>query len=392
VRVRSPASVADRGAVLRQSRDRKMARSVHAFVRGDVAGFYAMLDASMGKLPDAPALWICGDCHLGNLGPVADSDGVVDIQIRDLDQTMKGHPGIDLIRLGLSLETAARSSVLPGAATSAMIDALAGGYAQALTAGAEPMEPGMVKTLRREALGRRWRHLATERIDDPSARIPRNKRFWSLKPDERAAIDALFRDDAVLPEVLRLAGIKRGRVRVVDAAFWRKGCSSLGTLRFAVLLGVKKRGGHELLALVDIKEAVPPILRSMHDNDALDPATRVVNGARALAPNLGDRMIPAHLLGRPVVLRELKPQDLKLEIAQFSRAEAGQAASYLGFVLGRAHARQLDKEDRKRWAFSFGVTGDKPLAPSWLWSTVVSLAGAFESGYLEHCRTLILGT
>ena len=30
------------------------------------------------------------------------------------------------------------------------------------------------------------------------------------------------------------------RVEVVDAAYWMKGCSSLGRLRFAVLLGVGK--------------------------------------------------------------------------------------------------------------------------------------------------------
>ena len=37
-------------------------------------------------------MWICGDCHLGNLGPIADGEGKVDIQIRDLDQTVIGKP------------------------------------------------------------------------------------------------------------------------------------------------------------------------------------------------------------------------------------------------------------------------------------------------------------
>lgn len=30
-------------------------------------------------------IWICGDCHLGNLGPLAHAKGRVAIQIRDLD-------------------------------------------------------------------------------------------------------------------------------------------------------------------------------------------------------------------------------------------------------------------------------------------------------------------
>jgi uncharacterized protein (DUF2252 family) len=45
-------------------------------------------------------------------------------------------------------------------------------------------------------------------------------------------------------------------VRVLDAACWLKGCSSLGRLRLAVLAGIGKgkAGRH---CLMDVKEAVP---------------------------------------------------------------------------------------------------------------------------------------
>jgi uncharacterized protein (DUF2252 family) len=46
-------------------------------------------------------------------------------------------------------------------------------------------------------------------------------------------------------------------IRVLDAAYWMKGCSSLGRLRYAVILGIGKlpyRG--ESLCLMDIKEAI----------------------------------------------------------------------------------------------------------------------------------------
>ncbi|WP_252719799.1 DUF2252 family protein [Acinetobacter baumannii] len=36
-------------------------------------------------------MWICGDCHLGNLGPLADAKDKVAVQIRDLDQTVIGN-------------------------------------------------------------------------------------------------------------------------------------------------------------------------------------------------------------------------------------------------------------------------------------------------------------
>lgn len=60
------------------------------------------------------------------MGPLAESDGNVDVLIRDLDQTVIGNPAHDLIRLGLSLATLARSSALPGFATARILEAKRG--------------------------------------------------------------------------------------------------------------------------------------------------------------------------------------------------------------------------------------------------------------------------
>ncbi len=64
-------------------------------------------------MPEGPTMWICGDCHIGNLGPVADVHGELVIEIRDFDQTVVGNPVHDLVRLGLSLASAAGGSDLP---------------------------------------------------------------------------------------------------------------------------------------------------------------------------------------------------------------------------------------------------------------------------------------
>jgi len=79
------------------------------------------------RVPEGPRIWICGDCHLGNLGPLSDGQGNVAVQIRDLDQTVVGNPAHDLIRLGLSLATAARGSDLPGVTTAHMIEQMVEG-------------------------------------------------------------------------------------------------------------------------------------------------------------------------------------------------------------------------------------------------------------------------
>ena len=372
-----------------------MARSVHAYVRGNTAKFYEWLSESDagGRVPHGPPVWICGDCHLGNLGPLADENGRVAVQIRDLDQTVIGNPAHDLIRLGLSLASAARGSSLPGVTTARMMEEMIDGYELALgDAGDAAPEPDAVRSVRRRALGRRWKHLARERLADLEPAIPLGRRFWALTPKERAAIEALVGEKAVRRMILSLNGRDADDpVTLVDAAYWRKGCSSLGKLRYAALVAI---GDPEdgALALVDLKEAVPAIAPAAPGAKMpRDPAKRVVAGARALSPFLGGRMHPAQLLERPIVVRELLPQDLKLEIDQFTRREATRAARYLANVVGRAHARQMDEATRKAWCATLrDYRGGGLEAPSWLWNSVVDLLARHESGYLDHCRRYAL--
>jgi uncharacterized protein (DUF2252 family) len=92
-----------------------------------------------------------------------------------------------------------------------------------------------------------------------------------------------------------------------------------------------------------------------------------------------------------VFLRELMPQDLKLEIDQLTRDEAVSAARYLAGVVGRAHARQMDGATRREFRKSLRTRRSKRLdAPPWLWASVVELAAAHEAAYLEHCRAYAL--
>lgn len=389
-------AVDDRATVLREARFAKMALSVHAYVRGNTARFYEWLALSdAGPLvPQGPPVWICGDCHLGNLGPLADSEGRVDILIRDLDQTVIGNPALDLIRLGLSLQTAARSSDFSGVAIARMMDAMADAYLDALVHAEDdaPPEPDVVRTVRRRARSRRWRQLAEERIGDTDPSIPLGKNYWPVDVAERVAVESLFKDKRVRHRVLALTGVDGdGKVRLVDMAYWKKGCSSLGLLRYAALVAVRAKGSKdEKLALVDIKEAVAPLAPIAPGTVMpLDNAERVVAGARALSPHLGDRMIAVRALGRSFFLRELKPQDLKLEIGQFSQSEGFRAATYLAYVVGRSHALQMDSDSRAAWHETLTHhAAVEPGAPSWLWSAIVDLAGWHERGYLEHCRAL----
>jgi uncharacterized protein (DUF2252 family) len=392
-------SYPDRVAILRAHQRLKMARSAHAYVRGATKNFYDWLETSNGHaIPEGPPIWICGDCHVGNLGPVADVKGNVSILIRDLDQTVIGNPAHDLVRLGLSLATAARGSDLPGVTTAYILESLMDGYENALGPDEDKEwvdAPEPVIEVLKEALQRRWKHLAHERLEDMRPRIPLGKKFWPLSDEERSAIEGLGNSEGLRQLVTRLHSRKNeADLEVLDAAYWVKGCSSLGRLRYAVLLGIKGSGNKNEIALIDIKEAVHAAAPRGKDVPGTMPANsaeRVVMGARALSPALGDRMIAAEFLGKPVIVRELLPQDLKIELEQLKQSQATKAARYLGNVVGLAHARQMSAADRREWKRALQKNRSSGLdAPPWLWTSVIDSVGAHERAYLDHCRRFAL--
>jgi len=131
---------------------------------------------------------------------------------------------------------------------------------------------------------------------------------------------------------------------------------SLGRLRYAVLVGVADgEPQSNNLCLIDIKEGVLAAApRAPDAKMPRDNAERVVAGARALSPNLGERMMAGRLFDKSV---------------------------------GRAHARQMDQATRRNWKAELARNRSKTLdAPSWLWLSVVELMASHEAAYLDHCR------
>jgi uncharacterized protein (DUF2252 family) len=389
--LKKPIRPGDRASRLKVQQTLKMARSAHAYVRGSTVQFYQWFEHQRrGSLPEGPPVWICGDCHAGNLGPVAAVDGRVDIQVRDLDQTVIGNPAHDIIRLALSLATAARGSDLPGVTTAHILEQVIEGYQAALRRDLEQIEdpPASVTASLKKSVARSWKHLARERLKNLKPSIPLGSKFWPLSNSETSDVKALFKTAALR----HLAVSLRSRdddaeVDVLDAAYWMKGCSSLGKVRMAVLCGVGS-GKKMDLALMDVKEAIAAAApRYPKAKMPKDNAERVVEGANHLSPLLGKRMVAAKLGDHSVFVRELLPQDLKLDIESLTIDEAMKSANFLASVVGKAHGRQMDEATRRNWADTLEKHRTKSLdAPSWLWSSVVTLIGRHEVAYLEHCR------
>ena len=387
---------AERAAALEHERNRKMASSSQNFVRGSTTQFYEWLAGpSAPAIPDGPPVWICGDCHVGNMGPVADAEGSIRIHVRDLDHTTIANPAFDIIRLALSLASAARGSDLPGVTTALMLEAIVNGYELAFEHDFDettdnPEPPDAVRLVLREARRRTWKSLAKERLKDTRPQIPLGAKFWPVSKEERRALESVFSDRSV--SVLATMIESRdddATVETIDAAYWMKGCSSLGLLRYSALLDVADVGSASVdLCLMDVKEAVASAAPATKGLDLPhDHACRVVEGALHVSPFLGERMRATSVLDKPVFIRELLPQDLKLGLNRTTASEALKAAEYLASVVGFAHARQMDSSSRISWQRELSRHRSSGLdAPSWLWANVVGLLVDHERTYLEHCR------
>ena len=375
-----------------EAKNLKMAQSPHAYVRGNTTQFYEWLAEDEHSVCVGPPVWICGDCHIGNLGPIANSEGRLAIQIRDLDQTVIGNPAHDLIRIGLSLATVARNSVLPGMTTARMIETLAKGYLRGLVSRV-PVDTAAAPSIHivfKQALRRRWRDLAKERIDERTYSIPRGRTFLTLDDRSYKQLNLLTES----PQVHALVSALTHRnvddpITIEDAAYWVKGCSSLGLKRFAVLMSVGKRKFDKQGAcLLDFKQAVRVgCARRGGCRDACRTGGRVIEGARALSPTLGERMAESRMGTSSIFVRELLPQDLKIEIELLTEEEAASVAFLLASILGQAHGRQMRRNERTSWGRTLRSATTKSLdVPSCLWTAIVRQLARHEEGYLAHCR------
>ena len=170
---------------------------------------------------------------------------------------------------------------------------------------------------------------------------------------------------------LYLSFLEQMRQKILPDA----GHSSLGKLRYAALLSVSAGGKDPEYCLMYVKEAIPSAaITSPKSKMPADNAERVVEGARHLSPALGDRMRAAQIGNKSVFIRELLPQDLKIEIETLSQAETMRAGYFFASVVGKAHARQMDSGTANNWLCEVSKNRSKSLdAPSWLWTSVVEL-------------------
>jgi hypothetical protein len=151
---------------------------------------------------------------------------------------------------------------------------------------------------------------------------------------------------------------------------------------------VKGKGGTDGGWIFDMKEQGDPSASTILGAPSLVPAERVATAFKT-AVERPMRMIGCTVLAAAarspklsMFVRKLSPQEDKLNLRRLRGADLPALATYLGALLGSAHARAATKTP-KRWA-----AADLTL----IRTHAITLAGIHEAVYLALCermRTLL---
>jgi uncharacterized protein (DUF2252 family) len=383
----------DRGRTLRlpELQARKLTRmsaSPLAFLRGAAPLFYEILKAR-GELARGPEGegWLVGDAHLENFGayspdasrpPGITGKRAAVFDLNDFDEAVRGPWRWDVLRLSTSLILAGRELGVGGVRALDLCQALIESHAAAAFEGARlPAMPRPVSALVLQVQSRSKKDLLGARtvLVGAQRKFARGPRYLDL-PQEivKQLPDALEAYRRRLSEVERPSS---EQLQIIDCAWRVAGTGSLGALRIAVL--TRGKGGPEGGWIFDMKEQFAPSAALLLEGAQPPPAERVEAGFRACV-EAPPRMLATSVLGSiGLVVRRLAPQEDKLNLRQLKESDLAPLASYLGALLGRAHARGTARTKLAAWSKS---------AQSELLGHAVALAGLHEATYLALCQLI----
>jgi uncharacterized protein (DUF2252 family) len=412
-----PGALADRQLALDRERTKRfpalfirklqrMSSSPLAYLRGAAPLFFEIL-AARPELASGPAGegWIVGDMHLENFGayrpdplgaaeasdhePTAKKNRIVRFDLNDFDDAIIGPWRFDVLRLATSLLLGGRELGANGLVALDLCDRMLDAWARsAFDKAAVPKDaPAPIAALVEQVRDRSKTALLDARtaVTDGKRHFVRGPRYADLPAEVVSAVPAAFEG--------YIAGLSdedrphKGSLEIIDCALRIAGTGSLGGLRIGVL--VKGKGGSDGAWIFDMKEQGEPSASSICGGPpALVPAERVCTAFRACVER------PAQMLGSTTLrgsggssklsmfVRKLSPQEDKLNLRRLKEADLPGLATYLGALLGSAHARAATKAP-KRWAAA-------DLAE--IREHAIALAGIHEAVYLELCermRTLL---
>ncbi|SDR67184.1 DUF2252 family protein [Opitutus sp. GAS368] len=301
----------------------KIRESPFAFFRGTAPLFYE--GWARRKLPAAPAVWICGDAHLENVGSYKGDNRVPYFDLNDFDEACLApvHWEIGRALTGLYLlGQPARARRF-----------LAAYRERLLTGKPQHIEPevarGPIATLLANVQVRRRKEFLAPRLIRGKLRI-KEGRTYAIDAATRRRVRQIFQ-----------AWARRqpdpGFYRIEDICGRIAGNGSLGVERFVVLVR-----GKRLPSLMDMKQAVPDAPRQwlkVRQPRWENEAERV-----ATVQNFMQYVPVAHLgwtRTQPVayLLRELQPVEDRLDLGMLTAADYDDFADQWAGLIASAHLR-----------------------------------------------------
>ncbi len=381
----------------------RMSTSPLAYLRGAAPLFFELL-AARPDLAEGPAGegWLVGDMHLENVGayrpdplgaaePTSGRESagskkrVVQFDLNDFDDAVIGPWRLDVLRLSTSLLLGGRELGANGLVALELCDLLLDAWARSAFDGAPlPTEqPAPVAALCEQVRSRSKTALLDARtaVTAGKRHFVRGPRYADLSAEVSGAVPAAF--EAYVAALSDDDHPHKGSLEIIDSALRIAGTGSLGGLRIAVL--VKGKGDPDGAWIFDMKEQGDPSATAILGAPSLVPAERVATAFRTAVERpprmMGCTMLAASA-GSPklsMFVRKLSPQEDKLNLRRLHGADLPALATYLGALLGSAHARAATKKPPKRWAAS-----DLGL----IRTHAIELAGIHEAVYLALCERM----
>lgn len=370
----------------------RMSASPLAFLRGAAPLFFEML-LKRPDLADGPAAegWIVGDMHLENFGaykpePIAKEDGAkkkgVRFDLNDFDDALVGPWRLDVLRLCVSMLLGGRELGANGVVALSLVDRLLGAWSRSAFDGdgAPETPPPPVRALMDQVHVRSKAQLLDARTKPHGSgnarRFIRGPRYADLpKPITMEVPKAFQRYVDALPDEDRPG---KGALEIVDCALRIAGTGSLGGLRVAVL--VKGKGGPDGNWIFDLKEQGSPSAEALGSvPSGMTPGERVATAYKTCVARPPKMIGVTKLANLSMLVRKLSPQEDKLNLRRLRGADLPALATYLGALLGSAHARGATKPPRSRWsAADIAAVRDHAIV----------LAGMHEAIYLALCERM----
>lgn len=332
-------------------------------------------------LNKTPAVWVCGDLHIENVGTYKGDNRLVYFDIADFDESILAPCAWDLARLATSALIAAKVRGLKRKQARELCDVFLRAYTFALKDGKarwieRATAVGPIGSLLRNLEGRSRAALVGERTEPGSANsklLIDGKHTLAISDGDRKRVKGFMRE----------FGKECGNPRffkALDVARRIAGTGSLGLERYTILLA--GRGTPAGRFLLDLKAARPsalaPYVKQQQPRWSSE-AERIVAIERrmqAVAPAL---IHPVSIDSTSYVLRELMPTEDKLDLKGWKGSREGLdlLARDLGYLVAWSQLRSGGRDgsaiideliafaNERRWRKSVLAYAEKYADTAW---------------------------